>query len=224
MRRNAGMLFCGVSALLVLVAGAGLADDPETAKLRQAAERGNPVAQLRLASLIDPGLTTLSAGLPDLEDADPEDYVEAAKWYRLAAEQGEPGAQRALGRLYLRGNGVEQNVCESPDGSTGLPCKGTVWPSTGLAPCTRRTVLCRTTPWPRGGTGGRPNKGTRGRSCGSASCTGTARACRRTTLPRTDGSILRRSTVASRRRSLCRRAPRCAVSARRTTSATSSPN
>lgn len=113
MRRNASMLCGGVSALLVLVAGAGLADDPETAKLRQAAERENPVAQLRLASLIDPGLTMLSAGLPDLEDADPEDYVEAAKWYRLAAEQGEPGAQRALGRLYLRGNGVEQNVCES---------------------------------------------------------------------------------------------------------------
>ena len=113
MRRRTRTLCLGAAALLVLAAGTGLADDPETAKLRQAAERGNPVAQLRLASLIDPGLTTLSAGLPDLEDADPEDYVEAAKWYRLAAEQGEPGAQRALGRLYLRGNGVEQNVCES---------------------------------------------------------------------------------------------------------------
>lgn len=113
MRYHAKTLFCGVSALLVLVAGAGLADEADTATLRQAAEQGNPVAQLRLASRIDPGMTTFSAGLPDLEDADPEAYVEAAKWYRLAAEQGQPGAQRALGRLYLRGNGVEQNVCES---------------------------------------------------------------------------------------------------------------
>ena len=95
------------------MAGTGLADDAETATLRQAAERGNPVAQLRLAWLIDPGLTTLSAGPPAPGDADPEDYAEAAKWYRLAAEQGEPGAQRALGSLYLRGNGVAQNACES---------------------------------------------------------------------------------------------------------------
>ncbi|MDD9989052.1 MAG: tetratricopeptide repeat protein [Spirochaetaceae bacterium] len=96
-----------------MVAVTGLADDADFAALREAAERGNPVAQLRLAWLIDPGLTTLLSGLPAPEDADPEAYAEAAKWYRLAAEQGEPGAQRALGRLYLRGNGVEQNVCES---------------------------------------------------------------------------------------------------------------
>ncbi|MDE0217777.1 MAG: tetratricopeptide repeat protein [Spirochaetaceae bacterium] len=113
MRYNAKTLCCRVSALLFLVAGAGLADEVDTATLRQAAEQGNPVAQLRLALRIDPGVTTFSAGLPDLEDADPEAYVEAAKWYRLAAAQGEPGAQRVLGRLYLRGNGVEQNVCES---------------------------------------------------------------------------------------------------------------
>ena len=113
MRRNVRTLCCGVSALLVLVAGAGLADDAETVELRQAAERGNPVAQLRLARLIDPGLTTLSAGPPPPGDADPQAYAEAAKWYRLAAEQGEPAALRALGRLHLRGNGVAQSACES---------------------------------------------------------------------------------------------------------------
>lgn len=75
--------------------------------------RGNPVAQLRLARLIDAGLTTLSAGPPASEDGDPAAYAEAAKWYRLAAEQGEPAAQSALGRLYVRGNGVAQNACES---------------------------------------------------------------------------------------------------------------
>ncbi len=113
MRRSTRTLCFSAAALLVLVAGTGLADDADTAKLRQAAEQGNPVAQLRLAWLIDPGLTTLSAGPNAPEDTDPEAYVEAAKWYRLAAEQGEPGAQRALGRLYLAGNGVAQDQCES---------------------------------------------------------------------------------------------------------------
>ena len=113
MRRSTRTLCFSAAALLVLVAGTGLADGADTAKLRQAAEQGNPVAQLRLAWLIDPGLTTLSAGPNAPEDTDPEAYVEAAKWYRLAAGQGEPGAKRALGRLYLAGNGVAQDECES---------------------------------------------------------------------------------------------------------------
>lgn len=113
MGRNARTLCCSVSALLVLVAGTGLADDADTAALREAAERGNPVAQLRLARLIDPGLTTLLVAPPAPEDADPAAYAEAAKWYRLAAEQGEPAAQSALGRLHLRGHGVAQDACES---------------------------------------------------------------------------------------------------------------
>ena len=58
MGRNTRAMCCGVAALLVLTAGTGLADEADTAALRQAAERGNPVAQLRLAWLIDPGLTT----------------------------------------------------------------------------------------------------------------------------------------------------------------------
>ena len=115
MRRSTRTLCFGAAALLVLAAGTGLADDADTAKLRLAAEQGNALAQYRLGSLIEPGLTigALTSGPPASADADPEAYAEAAKWYRLAVEQGEPGAQRALGRLYLRGNGVEQNVCES---------------------------------------------------------------------------------------------------------------
>jgi hypothetical protein len=41
------------------------------------------------------------------------DAVAAARWLGLAAEQGERGAQVLLGRLYLEGEGVEQDLVRS---------------------------------------------------------------------------------------------------------------
>lgn len=41
------------------------------------------------------------------------DMTEAAKWYRLAADQGHAGAQSNLGRLYMAGQGVEKNQDEA---------------------------------------------------------------------------------------------------------------
>src|SRR5262245_27241488 len=38
-----------------------------------------------------------------------KDYVEAAKWWQLAAEQGHAGAQNNLGTLYAEGQGVTQD-------------------------------------------------------------------------------------------------------------------
>jgi TPR repeat protein len=43
----------------------------------------------------------------------PQDYVEAARWYRLAAEQGDAQAQYNLGLAYARGEGVTQNVVDA---------------------------------------------------------------------------------------------------------------
>jgi hypothetical protein len=39
----------------------------------------------------------------------PQDYTEALKWYRLAAERGDVWSQFNVGRLYLNGNGVQQD-------------------------------------------------------------------------------------------------------------------
>ena len=39
----------------------------------------------------------------------PQNYAEAAKWYRKAAEQGNATAQESLGSLYEQGQGVPQN-------------------------------------------------------------------------------------------------------------------
>ena len=39
----------------------------------------------------------------------PQNYAEAVKWYRLAAEQGDSDAQLNLGFMYSKGQGVPQN-------------------------------------------------------------------------------------------------------------------
>ena len=43
----------------------------------------------------------------------PQDYAEAVKWYRLAAEQGHASAQHNLGILYREGRGVPQDDAEA---------------------------------------------------------------------------------------------------------------
>ena len=43
----------------------------------------------------------------------PNDYVEAAKWYRLAAEQGYAGAQFALGYIYEGGRDLPKDYVEA---------------------------------------------------------------------------------------------------------------
>lgn len=43
----------------------------------------------------------------------PMDPVEAVKWIRAAADQGNPRGQYALGELYLEGDGVPQDVAEA---------------------------------------------------------------------------------------------------------------
>ena len=42
-----------------------------------------------------------------------QDYAEAAKWYRKAADQGIPAAQNNLGVMYLVGEGVSSNLVRS---------------------------------------------------------------------------------------------------------------
>ena len=42
-----------------------------------------------------------------------QDYAEAVKWYRKAAEQGNAYAQFNLGNAYYNGNGVEQDYAEA---------------------------------------------------------------------------------------------------------------
>ena len=43
----------------------------------------------------------------------PQDYAEAVRWYRLAADQGLAGAQLNLGLISASGSGVPQNYVEA---------------------------------------------------------------------------------------------------------------
>jgi hypothetical protein len=43
----------------------------------------------------------------------PQDYTEAAKWYRLAATQGDANAQVMVGLRYDRGKGVPQDYVQA---------------------------------------------------------------------------------------------------------------
>jgi len=40
----------------------------------------------------------------------PEDFAEAARWWRLAAEQGHASAQHNLGLMYRDGQGVPEDI------------------------------------------------------------------------------------------------------------------
>ena len=43
----------------------------------------------------------------------PQDYAEAVKWYRKAAEKNHAAAQQKLGICYLRGDGVKEDCAEA---------------------------------------------------------------------------------------------------------------
>ncbi len=43
----------------------------------------------------------------------PQDYAEAVKWFRLAAEQGNADGQYVLGSMYYKGHGVPQDYAEA---------------------------------------------------------------------------------------------------------------
>jgi TPR repeat protein len=69
--------------------------------IRKAAEQGDAGAQFSLGWMYEIG-----KGVP-------QDYSEAAKWYRKAAEQGLGSAQSNLGVMYKIGKGVPQDYSEA---------------------------------------------------------------------------------------------------------------
>src|SRR6266481_5104777 len=70
-------------------------------KIIRKAEAGDPGAQHRLGFTYGEG------------NGVPQNYAEAAKWYRKAAEQGHGTAQLNLGYLLGEGRGVKQDLTEA---------------------------------------------------------------------------------------------------------------
>lgn len=75
---------------------------PQTvAALQAKAQAGDAQAQLSLGNLYHNGRSV------------PQDYAQAAQWYRRAAEQGLSAAQFNLGRMYLHGEGLPQDCVQA---------------------------------------------------------------------------------------------------------------
>jgi uncharacterized protein len=84
---------------------------------RRSAEEGNVAHQYMLGGLYFDGVQG-SDGLPGspkggVQGSVPQDYAEAMKWYRLAAEQGHTKAQFTLALMHLHGQGVPVNYPEA---------------------------------------------------------------------------------------------------------------
>jgi len=115
-----------------------------------------------------------------------QNYREAAKWYRLAAEQGIALAQFNLGLLYENGQGVPQNSKEAVKwfrlaADKGMRVHSSIWAAIchqgheGIPQDYKEAMRC--TVWLR-------NKASRLRSAPSATMYHSAKALRRTTRRR----------------------------------------
>lgn len=89
-----GLAFCVAVSIC-----SGQAPKPS---LRERALQGDPEAQFNLAKNYEAGRGKLK-----------RDYTEAERWYRRAAEQGDPFAQASLGLLFRFGKGVAQDYVEA---------------------------------------------------------------------------------------------------------------
>ena len=75
----------------------------------------------------------------------PQDYAEALKWYRLAAEQGNANAQDNLGVMYANGHGVPQDDAEAVKWYRLAADRATPARRTISASCTPGARACRRT-------------------------------------------------------------------------------
>ena len=70
-------------------------------QLKSEANRGNVTAQIELGDMYASDSNV------------PQDFAEAAKWYRKGADQGNALAQCNLGQLYAKGEGVPHDYTEA---------------------------------------------------------------------------------------------------------------
>ena len=66
----------------------------------------------------------------------PQDYIEALKWYRKAADQGLPEAATNIGTLYEKGQGVTQDYSEALEWYRKGAEQGSVEAEHNLGSCT----------------------------------------------------------------------------------------
>ena len=121
MRAATAAVLCGCLSLTAAPAlsqesapGKQDSQSAELQQLHQAAERGDVDAQFRLGS------RNVGAGVT-------QNHAEAAKWFRLAAEQGHAGAQLKLGDMHYRGVGVPRDHAEAAEWFRRAAEQGEEW-------------------------------------------------------------------------------------------------
>jgi TPR repeat protein len=101
-----------VSVFAVLVAASSpvalsqaaqeLSDEQVVLRILASAEKGNAGSQVSLGYIYEKGLNGVL-----------KNDVEAMRWYRLAADQGDPIGQNSVGVMYANGEGVPKNDAEA---------------------------------------------------------------------------------------------------------------
>ena len=90
---NTKMRVTLIGLILILLMGS-CAEESKLERTKRLANDGDSMAQNNLGSMYYNG------------EGVPQDYKEAAKWYRKSAEQGDADAQSNLGYMYYIGTGV----------------------------------------------------------------------------------------------------------------------
>lgn len=105
--KHIGVLFIGC-CLGMSLAFAGPEEDNALAK--KEFERGDLVVSMSLwRKAAQAGYAPSQVWLGDILDKAEED-VEAFEWYKKAADQGNAGGEYGLGQMYLKGEGVKQDL------------------------------------------------------------------------------------------------------------------
>jgi len=111
------MLRVAFGAALLALSTAGLADAQSVRQGVSAWNRQDYVSASHiLIPLAEQGVAAAQSYLGFMFETGrgvPQNYTEAAMWYRRAAEQGDSGAQYSLGLLYDKGFGVPRNIIEA---------------------------------------------------------------------------------------------------------------
>ena len=91
--------------------------DSDVRAVKIAAWKGDAMAQYNLGVMYEKGNNLREMNSDGSSSPSkvvlPQDYAQAAKWYRAAAEQGLADAQNDLGKMYLKGKGVVQDHAEA---------------------------------------------------------------------------------------------------------------
>jgi TPR repeat protein len=92
---------CRAILLGLFLAAFSFSQTQYSSELTRMAEKGNANAEFILGRHYEQG------------DGVPQDYAQAAKWYRKAADQGNADAAVFLGLMYYSGKGVPQDHAEA---------------------------------------------------------------------------------------------------------------